>query len=137
MKRIIRKCYGNSVLRYIFFGGLTTFVNMFTYFILRRFLSMDITVSNIMSAAAAIVFAYFTNSRFVFESKAATFRLRFEEFLKFISARLSTMAVEVAGVWLLAVVIGVNDMWAKMIIQFVVLVLNYVFSRFIVFRSKK
>ena len=50
--------------------------------------------------------------------------------MKFISARLATMVIEVGGVWLLAVAMGLNDMIAKFCTQFIVLVLNYIFSKF-------
>ena len=130
------KCYNNHVLRYICFGGLATLVNLSVYYFLRLVFHMNINVANTISVATAIVFAYFTNSRFVFESKAQNFRERFPEFVKFVSARLSTMVIEVGGVWLMADVLHINDYIGKLVIQFIVLALNYVFSKLLVFTRK-
>lgn len=126
----------NKVIRYIFFGGLTTLVNLAVYYILRMVFHVEMTAANIISVSAAILFAYFTNAAYVFESEAAGFSGRFKEFLRFVSARLSTMAIEVGGVWFMARVLHLDDRNGKLIIQFVTIVLNYLFSRFLVFTAK-
>ena len=136
IKKMFWTCYNNRVLRYIYYGGLATLVNLGTYGILRHFLGLNVTVANVISVATAILFAYYTNSRFVFETKSATVRERFPEFVKFVSARLSTMVVEVGGVWLMADVLHINDYLAKFVIQFIVLALNYVFSKVLVFKNR-
>lgn len=136
MKALISKLYYNSVIRYVFFGGLTTLVNLVSYYFIRRLTPLNIPVSNVISISLAILFAFFTNSRYVFESKAQGMREHFHEFVKFVSARLSTMVIEVGGVSLLAW-IGMNDMIAKFLTQFIVLALNYIFSKFIVFTKKE
>lgn len=77
------------------------------------------------------------NSRFVFHDNCETLKDHIRPFVKFISARLATMVIEVGGVWLLAVAMGLNDMIAKFCTQFIVLVLNYIFSKFLIFTSGK
>ena len=139
--RFIRKwfwiCYNNRILRYVFYGGLTTLVNLVTYYGLRLIFDLNINIANIISIITAILFAYYVNSRFVFETKAKGFSQHFPEFLKFISARLVTMAIEVGGVFLMAEVLHIHDFIAKFVIQFIVLVLNYVFSKLLVFTKGK
>lgn len=130
------KCYHNRILRYIFFGGLTTLVNLGVYYFLRLTFNLNINVANLISISGAIVFAYFTNSRFVFQSKANGLKQRLSEFVKFVSARLSTMAIEIGGVWLMASVMHINDYAAKFVIQFIVLALNYIFSKLLVFTHR-
>ena len=130
-------CWNNAVLRYIFLGGCATLVNLGTYYVLRMTTNLNLNVANVISIATAIVFAYFTNSKFVFESEATTLQAKFKEFVKFVSARLSTMGVEVGGVWLMADVLKMNDYFAKFLIQFIVLVLNYFLSKFFVFSKKE
>ena len=138
MFRFIKKwffiCYNNKILRYIFYGGLSTLVNLGVYYLLRLAFKVPIVPANIVSVSAAILFAYFVNSRFVFETKASGFKEHFAEFVKFVGARLSTMVIEVGGVWLMADVLHVNDLVGKLIIQVVVLILNYVFSKFLIFK---
>lgn len=129
-------CWNNPVLKYIFFGGCATLVNLGSYYVIRLVTDIDINVANTISVCIAILFAYFTNSRFVFESKAETFKEKFSEFIKFISARLLTMVVEVGGVWLMVDFLHMNDYLCKFLIQFIVLALNYVFSKFLIFTKK-
>ena len=137
IKELILKCWNNDVLRYIFFGGCTTLVNLVCYYVLRLTTPINMNIANTISVIAAILFAYFVNSRFVFRSEAKNFSQRFEEFIKFVGARLSTMIIEVGGVWLMAEVMHINDLIAKFVIQFIILVLNYIFSKFLVFTKKK
>ncbi len=134
IRKMFWKCYDNRVLRYIFFGGLTTLVNLCTYYLLRLLLHVSVTPANIVSVITAILFAYFVNSRFVFETKAEGFTEHFQEFVKFISARGVTMIIEVGGVWLLTRMM--SDYMAKLIIQFIILILNYIFSKFLVFTGR-
>lgn len=136
IKKLILWGYQNDAIRYVFFGGCTTLVNLICFYVLRRS-GLGLNVANIISIIAAILFAYVVNSRFVFQDKAETFREYFRTFCKFISARISTMVVEVGGVWLLVEVCKLNDMVGKFFIQFIVLVLNYLFSKFLVFTTKK
>jgi putative flippase GtrA len=59
------------------------------------------------------------------------------EFFKFVSARVVTMIIEVVGVYCMTEMIHMNDFLSKFVIQFIVLILNYIFSKFLVFRNKK
>lgn len=136
MKKWIEKLYASSVVRYIFFGGCTTLVNLISFYILRK-CGVQLTVANVISIILAILFAYVVNSRFVFQDKCETLRDHIQPFIKFISARLVTMVIEVGGVWLLVEVMHMNDMLGKFLTQFIVLALNYVFSKFFVFTTGK
>lgn len=136
MINLIKKLYANRVIRYVFFGGLTTMVNLVVFYFLRLVVHMNREVANVISIICAILFAYVVNSRCVFQSKAARLLEHLKEFFKFIGARLSTMVVEVGGVWFMAEILHINDLVGKVIVQFVVLVLNYVFSKFLVFTKK-
>lgn len=134
MKKIIKTLYENSVVRYVFFGGCTTMVNLISFYVLRR-LHTALQTANVISIILAILFAYVVNSRFVFQDKCDTLRDHIRPFCKFISARLATMVIEIAGVWLLVSFMGLNDMIGKFLTQFVVLILNYIFSKFFVFTT--
>lgn len=133
IKTLIYKLYTNKIIRYVFFGGLTTLVNLITYSVLRIYI--DYNIANFISIILAILFAYFVNSRFVFESNTSNFKEKLNEFVKFIGARASTMLIEIVGVFALVDLIGIDDMVSKLIIQIVVLVLNYIFSKLIVFKK--
>lgn len=136
MKKLIEKLYGSSVVRYIFFGGCTTMVNLVSFYILRKF-RVELNTANIISIILAILFAYVVNSKYVFQDKCESLKAHIQPFCKFIGARLVTMVIEVGGVWLLVSVMGMGDMIGKFLTQFIVLILNYVFSKFFVFTTGK
>ena len=108
-----------SIVNYIFFGVCTT---------LTKYANKIDTLS--------ILFAYFVNAKYVFNSKAVGFKKVFYELSKFFTARLSTLVIEVFGVELF-IYLGMNAYLSKFIIQFVVLVANYVISKFLVFTKEK
>lgn len=128
--------YENAIIRYVFFGGCTTMVNLISFFILRK-LNIGLNIANVISIILAILFAYVVNSKFVFQDKCETLLAHIRPFCKFISARLVTMVVEVGGVWLFVSVMDWKDMAGKFVTQFLVLVLNYIFSKFFVFTTGK
>lgn len=128
--------YKNAIIRYVFFGGCTTMVNLISFFILRK-LNIGLNIANVISIILAILFAYVVNSKFVFQDKCETLLDHIRPFCKFISARLVTMLVEVGGVWLFVSVMDWKDMAGKFVTQFLVLVLNYIFSKFFVFTTGK
>lgn len=136
MKKLIEKLYGNSVVRYVFFGGCTTLVNLVSFYILRK-LKVELNTANIISIILAILFAYVVNSKYVFQDKCDSLKAHIQPFCKFIGARLVTMIIEVGSVWLLVSVMGLGDMIGKFLTQFIVLILNYIFSKFFVFTTGK
>lgn len=133
MKKLVK----NQAIRYIFFGGCTTLVNVGSYALLRYLTGMNMTTANFLSIGLAILFAYVVNKWFVFERHCESWSELAKECGQFIGMRLGTMFLEVFGVILLTCVWGLHDMVAKLAIQVVVLVLNYVFSKIFVFREKR
>ena len=136
LKDLILRFYKNDVIRYIFFGGCTTLVNLVCFFVLRQ-CSVELNIANVISIIVAIIFAYIVNSKYVFQDKCETLKDHIQPFCKFVSARLVTMVIEVGGVWLLVEKLGMNDMVGKFCTQFIVLALNYIFSKFFVFTTGK
>ena len=136
MKKLIIDLYRNDMVRYVFFGGCTTLVNLVCFYLLRK-AGLQLTMANVISIITAILFAYVVNSKFVFQDKCKTIQDHVQPFIKFISARLVTMVIEVGGVWLLVEIIHMNDMLGKFATQFIVLALNYIFSKFFVFTTGK
>ena len=136
LKELILKLYDSSVVRYVFFGGCTTMVNLISFYVLRK-VHVEFTVANVTSIVLAILFAYVVNSKYVFQDKCETLHDHIQPFCKFVSARLISMVVEVGGVWLLVKVLHMDEMLGKFLTQFVVLAMNYVFSKFFVFTTGK
>ncbi|MCC8104228.1 MAG: YfhO family protein [Clostridiales bacterium] len=131
MKKIIQ----NQAVRYIFFGGCTTAVNLISYYLL-CLAGFNITVANTIAVLLAILFAYVVNKLFVFEHRTRSFAQLCREAGSFIGMRLGTMLIEVLGVLCLVCIWGVPNMVSKLLIQVVILVLNFLISKFVVFREE-
>lgn len=132
---LIKKLYYDSRIRYVFFGGLTTLVNIVVFGILEGPLGIDYKISNFFSVAAAICFAFVVNKLYVFQSKSNSFRDTLNEFVKFVLGRLVTMVVEVGGVPFCVELLGQPKMVAKLETQVIVMVVNYFISKLFVFKS--
>ena len=137
MAEFIKKLYRNQGIRYIFFGGCTTFVNLGSYVLLRTVLGVDMTLANVLAIFLSILFAYAVNKQFVFESRTHGVRELAVEMGSFIGMRLSTMFIEVFGVVFLSCLFGIPEVGSKLALQVVVLVLNYIFSKVFVFSEKE
>lgn len=122
---------------YIFWGGCTTLVNLSSYYLLGLCTGWDYNLRNLISVSLAILFAYFVNARFVFHSAARGAAGRLQEFARFAGARLLTMALEVGGVFAMVELLALPDQVSKLVIQFVVLALNYIFSKLLVFKKRE
>ena len=130
-----------EIVNYVVVGALTTLVSVVSYFLFRFFVFTDssqlhIQICNVISWILAVLFAFFTNKKYVFKSKAKGAGL-IEEMVKFYSARVATLLIEMASMWFMVDLININDKISKIIAQFIVLVLNYVFSKLFVFRKKE
>lgn len=129
----IREIYikNKEIINYIIVGGFTTIVSVGSYAIFRLFIA-DYNISTVLSWVCAVIFAYVTNRIFVFESKSKEVK---KEFLKFVTSRLVTLASEMTVMIILVSVLLINDMAAKIIVQFIILVLNYFLSKLLVFKK--
>lgn len=125
-----------QAVRYLIAGGLTTLLNFAAFTFLYELLDINVNISNIISIAAAVIFAYFINKIYVFHSKSPDLRSLFREFLKFTGGRLATMHIEVLGVFLLVSIIGIYALIGKLVAQIIVVIGNYFISRYIVFTEK-
>ena len=128
--------YG-EILRYLIIGGLTTFVSLGVYWIcVSTFLdphsALKLQAANVISWIAAVTFAFFTNRTYVFRSRGKNIA---KEAWRFYISRLSTLAADMLIMFVLVTLMHWNDKIAKLIVQVVVTILNYLFSKFLVFRD--
>ena len=122
-------------IRYLFAGGLTTLVNFGLFTLMHEIIGIDYMVSNITSISVSVVFAYVVNKIFVFKRRSSTLKGLALEFMKFVGSRLFTMALEIGAVWLFFEVLLLNATLGKAVSQVIVIVLNYIISKLIVFRA--
>ena len=135
MLHFIKKLYHDSRIRYLFFGGCTTLVNLGLFAVLKGPLGIDYRISNFFSVAVAICFAFVVNKFFVFQSRTSSVSETFKEFYRFVLGRLVTVAVEVGGVPFCVEILHQPEMIAKLETQVIVTVVNYFISKFLVFKS--
>ena len=134
----IKKLMEKEMVRYVIAGGLTTAVNLVSFFVLRLITGLSRSTANVIAIMLAIIFAFFANGFYVFRTehrKSAGEIIR--EFFSFVGMRLFAMVVEVVGTNLLCDSFRYNEFISKIIIQIVVLVINYIFSKCFVFRKDK
>lgn len=126
-----------EVLLYLFFGGVTTVVNYGVFVLCGHVLHMDVVPANIIAWVIAVIVAFVTNKLWVFESKSWNIKTAGKEFGEFVLARLSTLVIETILLWIFVDKLHVNDLIMKIITNIIVVVLNYIFSKFIIFKRKK
>lgn len=136
LKRILRILKDKEIILYIVFGVLTTAVNWAVCLPLHYKLGLSAAISNDIAWVAAVLFAYFTNKIFVFENRDWKLKTLGIEMLKFFGARFLTGRLETGILCLTVDYLGFNVLLWKVLTAVIVIVLNYIFSKIIIFRKK-
>lgn len=124
-----------SMILYIVFGVLTTAVNVAVYWLATRLLNCSVTVSTVLAWILSVLFAYAANRTWVFESHASEMKEVMKEIISFFLARLSTGLLDMLIMYVFAETLAMPDMPVKIASNVIVIILNYVLSRFLVFRK--
>lgn len=126
-----------EIINYIIVGGFTTFVSLVSYYICIEFLNPNnpllLQFSNIISWICSVTFAYFSNRKFVFQSNEKNI---LKESSKFFASRLTTLLLDVIFMFVLVTVLNSNAKLAKLLVQVLILICNYLFSKLLVFKRK-
>lgn len=131
IKNIVRKY--QEIIRYLFSGVLTTIVSISSYMIL-RFFGIHYIVSTILSWICAVLFAYFINKFYVFQSGKS--KEDTTQFFKFVFFRLLSLGIELVAMVIMVDFLKIHDGIAKILVQGIVLILNYLFSKLFIFTKK-
>ncbi len=135
LKNIAKKVLNREVIFYTIFGILSTLVNFTTFYILTK-IGVEENLANFIAIIMAVLFAYFTNRKIVFNSKAETFKEKLKEFYKFILGRVFTMFVEMFGFYLLFNIMNIHEIISKLVITIIVVILNFFISKFFAFKKQ-
>ena len=145
LKVLVKKIWNKEVISYLIFGVLTTLVNIIISYLLKAFCHVEGNIASTIGIICSILFAYFTNRKWVFHSEAHTVKDKWIEFGKFILGRVFTMVIEIVGVFVLNDVIHsfyemFNDNMAylinKVLITIIVIILNFFISKFFAFKKE-
>lgn len=124
-----------DILSYLVFGVLTTVVNYAVYLPIYNLLGLSAAVSNVIAWVAAVAFAFLTNKPFVFKSHDWSAKTVIPELTKFVSCRIASGAMETLILLLTVDLLGWNGNIWKLITQVLVVVLNYITSKLVVFKK--
>ena len=126
-----------NILSYLIFGGLTTLVNFLVYFPLYNWLRWSAVLSNSAAWVIAVIFAFLTNKPFVFKSYDWSGSVVWRELTKFVGCRIGSGLFETIIVWIFVDMMCWNGNWIKIIVSILVVILNYISSKWIVFTKKE
>lgn len=139
-----------EIISYLFFGVLATVVNIFCFQLFSLIFGEDLyLLNNILSWIITVAFAFVTNKLWVFESKSWQFSVIKTEIAGFTVARIFSLVLEEAGLYLLIDIVKLKNvefnvlgflitgaLISKVIMQVIVVLSNYIFSKFIIFKKK-
>ena len=128
----------DEIIMYLIIGGLTTLINILAYFLVTNsFLNpkdkLELQIAEVIAWVVAVIFAYYTNKKYVFKVKSGK---SLKEALSFFSSRIVTLLIEMAIMYIFVSLLNFNDKIIKIIAKVIVIILNYLFSKFIVFKKK-
>ena len=126
-----------EIINYLIVGVLTTIVSLAVYYIsVFTFLNPDnalqLQIANILSWIAGVTFAYFTNRKFVFESKNKN---KLQEATKFVTSRITTLLLDMLVMGIGTTLLHFNDKLVKIFSQVLIIIGNYVLSKLFVFKK--
>lgn len=124
-----------EILLYLFFGGLTTLLSIILFWVFTVPLGMSALSGNVIDWIICVLFAYFTNRTWVFKDKAKDSKGILREALTFAGGRLGTLAMEELVLFVGINLLSINSLAVKVFAQFLVVVGNYVISKWFVFKK--
>ena len=124
-----------QIILYLIFGVCTTVINTVCYWLLYDMLSWSNLLSTVIAWLAAVIFAFVTNKRYVFESKKSGFHEQLTEFASFFSCRILTGILDVVIMAVAVDMLKWNGLVWKLISNIIVTVLNYIASKFLIFKG--
>ena len=125
-----------EIVSYIFWGVMTTAVNYAAYFLLRNVFLVPLVAGNAAAWTVSVLFAYFVNKLFVFRSKDWTWRVALRELWQMVASRIFSLGLETGILWLFVEKLLLNEFLVKLAANVLVVIVNYVLSKFIIFNKK-
>lgn len=131
IKELINKYL--EVILYLFFGGLSFVLNIFIYVCLTKIYHLNELFANAVSWIIVILFVFITNRKWVFDSGKER---GIKQFINFVYTRVATLIMEEVVLYIGITVLSIKDLYVKVLGQIVVIIVNYIFSKCIVFKDK-
>lgn len=120
---------------YLIVGVITTLINMAVYYICYYIAELSNLLSNGIAWVLAVMFAYFANDRLVFtETKGGGFSAELKKMERFFAARIFSLLVDEIGMYFFADILFINNMFSKIAMNVIIVLLNYILSKFFIFK---
>jgi len=136
---MIKKYYTKykEIINYLIFGVLTTIVSLATYYLLVYTIlnannSLELQIANIISWITCVTFAYITNKKYVFEP---TNKNKIREISEFYLSRIASLLIDMILMFIFVSVFKFNDKLIKLIVQIIIIIINYILSKLFVFKK--
>ena len=134
IRALLRKY--RELVSYVFWGVMTTTVNYVSYTLLTEVSHVHYMAGTIAAWTVSVLFAYFVNKLFVFQSRDWAWRVALRELWQMVASRLFSLGLEMAIMWFFVDTMHFNHLIVKLAANVVVVIVNYVLSKFIIFRKK-
>lgn len=125
-----------ELVSYVFWGVMTTAVNYAAYLLLTRGAGVYYLTGSVIAWAVSVLFAYVVNKLFVFRSRDWAWRVALRELWQMVASRLFSGALELGILWLFVDTLHLNDAVVKLAANVVVVVVNYVLSKWVIFKKR-
>ena len=126
-----------DIVAYLFFGAVTTLINLVVYYLCYEIIAIPNTPSVIIAWVIAVLAAFLTNKPFVFRSHDWSMKVLLPEAGSFLSCRIGTGVLELVMMYLTVDLLHWNGMLMKLLVNIIIIILNYVGSKLLVFRNQK
>lgn len=120
---------------YVFWGVMTTAVNYVSYTLLTEGLRVHYLAGTGIAWALSVLFAFFTNKIFVFQSKSWAWRVALRELWQMVASRLFSLGLEMAIMWFFVDTLGCPHLVVKLAANVVVVIVNYILSKWVIFKA--
>ncbi len=159
--KMIDKFFTKEFISYVFFGVMTTLVNLAVFYLTKKLFAAigwngvfntivpedskivelfsggsEYLDANLIAWIAGVIFAFVTNKLFVFESKSWKPSVAGKEFTGFVGARVFSLVIEMLGMFVMVTLLTWNELVAKLIVGVIVIIMNYIFSKLLIFKKK-
>lgn len=125
-----------ELLLYGFFGILTTIINVVVFYLCYNICGLHYLLANILAWIISVLFAFFSNKLYVFQSRDNSKAIIVKEFASFATFRLISLVIDESLMYLLIEIFKVTETTSKILVNVIIAVINYVLSKYFVFKNR-
>ncbi|NEX77488.1 GtrA family protein [Bacillus thermocopriae] len=122
-----------EIMNYLIFGVLTTIVNIALFWVMVSYFGWNYQIATVFAWVLSVAFAFITNKRFVFNSQSFAWSVIEKELIQFYFFRVISLLFDLFLMYLFIELVHVGEIYAKVIANIVVILINYMASKWIIF----